>query len=136
MNIKDVAERSGLPAKTIRYYEDIGLIRPLRSANGYRSFRESDLHKLAFLARARGLGFSIDDCRKLLALYEDRSRASADVKALAEAHLEQIASKIAELKAMEETLSHLVHACAGDDRPDCPILKGLELGEEPSCHAC
>ena len=91
MNIKDVAERSGLPAKTIRYYEDIGLITPLRSANGYRAFRESDLHKLAFLARARGLGFSIEDCRKLLALYEDRSRASADVKSLAEAHLEQIA---------------------------------------------
>lgn len=128
MNIKDVAERSGLPAKTIRYYEDIGLITPLRSANGYRAFRESDLHKLAFLARARGLGFSIEDCRKLLALYEDRSRASADVKSLAEAHLEQIASKIEELKAMQATLSDLVHACAGDDRPDCPILRGLEDG--------
>ncbi len=133
MNIKDVAERAGLPAKTIRYYEEIGLIRPLRSANGYRAFRDSDLHKLAFLARARGLGFTIEDCRKLLALYEDRGRASADVKALAEAHLTQIAAKIAELRAMEETLSHLVHACAGDDRPDCPILKGLETGAETGC---
>ena len=128
MNIKDVAERSGLPAKTIRYYEEIGLIRPLRSANGYRRFRDSDLHKLAFLARARGLGFTIEDCRKLLALYEDRARASADVKAVAEAHLAQIAVKIAELRAMEATLAELVHACAGDARPDCPILKGLERG--------
>lgn len=133
MNIKDVAERAGLPAKTIRYYEEIGLIRPLRSANGYRAFRDSDLHKLAFLARARGLGFTIEDCRKLLALYEDRGRASADVKALAEAHLGQIAAKIAELRAMEATLTQLVHACAGDDRPDCPILKGLERGGDAAC---
>lgn len=125
MNIKDVAARAGLPAKTIRYYEEIGLIRPLRAANGYRSFRESDLHKLAFLARARGLGFSIEDCRALLALYEDRARASGDVKALAESHLTRIAAKIAELRAMEATLGALVQACAGDARPDCPILTGI-----------
>ena len=125
MNIKDVAERSGLPAKTIRYYEDIGLIRPLRGQNGYRVFRDSDLHKLAFLARARGLGFSIEDCRTLLALYEDRSRASSDVKAVATAHLARIADKITELRAMQDTLTHLVRACAGDKRPDCPILRGL-----------
>lgn len=131
MNIKDVSQRAGIPAKTIRYYEEIGLIRPLRSANGYRAFRESDLHKLAFLARARGLGFSIEDCRRLLALYEDRSRASADVKALAQSHLEDIARKIAELQAMQATLAELVTACAGDARPDCPILKGLESG--PAC---
>lgn len=126
MNIKDVAERSGLPAKTIRYYEDIGLIRPQRAANGYRSFCEKDLHRLTFLSRARSLGFSIEECRTLLGLYEDRARASADVKAVAEAHLERIASKIAELRAMEATLIHLVSACAGDGRPDCPILDGLE----------
>ena len=131
MNIKDVSQRAGIPAKTIRYYEEIGLIRPLRSANGYRVFRESDLHKLAFLARARGLGFSIEDCRRLLALYEDRSRASADVKALAQSHLDDIARKIAELQAMQATLAELVTACAGDARPDCPILKGLESG--PAC---
>lgn len=131
MNIKDVSQRAGIPAKTIRYYEEIGLIRPLRSANGYRAFRESDLHKLAFLARARGLGFSIEDCRRLLALYEDRSRASADVRALAQSHLEDIARKIAELQAMQATLAELVTACAGDARPDCPILKGLESG--PAC---
>lgn len=125
MNISEVALRAGLPPKTIRYYEDIGLIRPLRSQNGYRAFRESDLHKLAFLGRARSLGFSIEECRTLMALYEDRARASSDVKALAERHLDQIAAKIKELRAMEATLSTLVSACAGDNRPDCPILTGL-----------
>ena len=125
MNIKDVANRAGLPAKTIRYYEEIGLITPLRQANGYRAFRDSDLHKLAFIGRARSLGFTIEDCRALLALYEDRARASADVKALAAAHLTRIEAKIAELQAMKRTLSGLVEACAGDGRPDCPILQGL-----------
>jgi MerR family copper efflux transcriptional regulator len=132
MNIKDVSERSGLPAKTIRYYEEIGLIRPLRGTNGYRAFRDSDLHKLAFLGRARGLGFTIEECRKLLALYEDRARASADVKALAEQHLEDMEQKITELRAMQATLRDLVAGCAGDDRPDCPILTGLAEGR--SCH--
>lgn len=125
MNIKDVSQATGLPAKTIRYYEEIGLVHPLRSGNGYRVFREADLHKLAFLGRARGLGFSIEDCRALLALYDDRQRASADVKALAGRHLDQIAAKIAELRAMQATLGELVSACAGDARPDCPILSGL-----------
>jgi len=125
MNIGDVAHRSGLPAKTIRYYEEIGLIAPLRGPNGYRRFRERDLHKLGFLARARSLGFSIDDCRGLLALYEDKDRASADVKRIARGHLGQIDAKIAELEAMRATLSHLIAACAGDERPDCPILSDL-----------
>ena len=130
MNIKDVAIRAGLPAKTIRYYEEIGLITPLRQANGYRAFRDSDLHKLAFIGRARGLGFTIEDCRALLALYEDKARASADVKALAAAHLERIEAKITQLAAMKRTLSGLMDACAGDDRPDCPILDGLR---HPCC---
>ena len=134
MNIGDVAQKAGLPAKTIRYYEEIGLIRPLRSGNGYRAFRESDLHKLAFLGRARSLGFSIEECRTLMALYEDKGRASADVKALAEDHLRQIAAKITELRAMEATLTTLVHACAGDARPDCPILTGLAEPGKP-CHS-
>lgn len=125
MNIGDVSRRSGLPAKTIRYYEEIGLITPRRSANGYRSFHESDLHKLGFLGRARSLGFSIADCRNLLALYENRSRASADVKAIARDHLVRIETKLAELQQMHDTLSHLVSACAGNDRPDCPILADL-----------
>ncbi|MBY6151899.1 Cu(I)-responsive transcriptional regulator [Vannielia litorea] len=126
MNISEAATRAGLPPKTIRYYEDIGLISPDRGTNGYRSFSETHIHKLHFLARARGLGFSVEDCRTLLALYEDSGRASADVKAVAQEHLAQIEAKIAELTAMRDTLTDLVHACAGDHRPDCPILKGLE----------
>ncbi|GIT88654.1 MULTISPECIES: Cu(I)-responsive transcriptional regulator [unclassified Roseobacter] len=125
MNIGEVAERSGIPPKTIRYYEDIGLVRPQRSGNGYRTFRETDLHKLAFLGRARALGFSIEGCRNLLSLYEDETRESAQVKAIAEEHLSAIDDKIAQLQAMRETLSHLVEACHGDHRPDCPILKDL-----------
>ena len=134
MNIGDVSRLSGLPAKTIRYYEDIGLVEPLRSSNGYRAFRESDLHKLAFLGRARSLGFTIDDCRNLLKLYEDRDRASADVRQIALGHLDRIDEKLAELAAMRETLSHLVEACAGDHRPDCPILADLaaEESERPA----
>ena len=125
MKIGDVAEASGLSAKTIRYYEDIGLVRPLRGENGYRAFVETDVHKLRFLARARSLGFSIEECRTLLSLYEDRSRASADVKALAEAHLRRIDRKIAELEGLRDTLGSLVARCQGDERPDCPILDDL-----------
>ena len=129
MNIGDVATQTGLPAKTIRYYEDIGLIKPLRDENGYRRFREQDVHKLNFLGRARALGFTIEDCRTLLALYEDETRASADVKKVARAHMAQIEAKISDLNAMRDTLGHLIDACAGDDRPDCPILQ--DLGGKP-----
>ena len=128
MNISDVARDTGLPPKTIRYYEEIGLIRPMRGENGYRVFRDSDVHKLAFLGRARTLGFSIEDCRTLLALYEDQDRASADVKQVAQDHLEQIEDKIAQLQSMQATLQHLVRECAGDNRPDCPILSDLAKG--------
>ncbi|MAO00384.1 Cu(I)-responsive transcriptional regulator [uncultured Roseovarius sp.] len=128
MNISDVARETGLPPKTIRYYEDIGLIRPLRDTNGYRVFRQSDSHKLAFLGRARALGFSIEDCRKLMALYEDQDRASSDVKQLAQEHLTQIEEKIVQLQSMQATLQHLVRECAGDARPDCPILRDLAEG--------
>ncbi|GGA26570.1 Cu(I)-responsive transcriptional regulator [Neptunicoccus cionae] len=126
MNIGDVAKQAGLPAKTIRYYEDIGLIKPLRDTNGYRAFRPSDVHKLVFLARSRALGFTIEDCRALLALWEDQDRASADVRAIAKEHLSQIETKIADLESMRSTLSDLVRDCAGDSRPDCPILQKLE----------
>ncbi|HEY9040490.1 MAG TPA: Cu(I)-responsive transcriptional regulator [Roseovarius sp.] len=125
MTIKDVARRTGLPAKTIRYYEDIGLIHPTRAANGYRSFSEEDVHKLTFVGRARALGFSIAECRDLLNLYDDKSRASADVRAIAARHLADIQQKIDALAQMRDTLAHLVDACAGDDRPDCPILRDL-----------
>jgi len=125
MNIGDVAARSGLSAKTIRYYEEIGLVTPDRGGNGYRSFCQRDLHRLAFLARARSLGFSLDDCRSLLALYDDRGRASANVKEIAGDHLARIERKIAELETMRATLSHLVDSCHGDTRPGCPILDDL-----------
>ena len=126
MNISEVETRTGLPAKTIRYYEEIGLVTPARRANGYRDFQDSDAHKLAFLGRARALGFSIEDCRNLLALWEDQARASGDVRRIAKQHLVEIEDKIAGLIAMRDTLSELVKDCAGDNRPDCPILKGLE----------
>ena len=125
MNIGEVAAAADLPAKTIRYYEEIGLIRPGRDGNGYRNFAETDLHKLRFLGRARALGFSIEDCRALLALYEDDDRASAEVKKIAQRHLGEIEAKIADLTSMRETLIHLVDTCAGDARPDCPILEDL-----------
>lgn len=125
MNIKSVSEATGLPAKTIRYYEDVGLVQPAREANGYRVFSTNDLHKLAFLARARSLGFPVESCRNLLALYDDKDRASADVKALAQHHLNEIDQKLRELTTMRDTLSELVQSCAGDNRPDCPILSDL-----------
>lgn len=128
MNIGTVAEKSGLPAKTIRYYEDIGLVNPARCANGYRAFDAADLHKLAFIARARSLGFGIDECRLLLSLYEDRARESAEVKVIAEAHLEAIDRKIAELDQLRACLSDLVTHCHGDNRPECPILDALSAG--------
>ena len=125
MNIGEVSKRSGLPAKTIRYYEDIGFITPRRSENGYRVFDEKDLHRLAFIGRSRSLGFTIENCRQLLELYGDQSRASADVKRVAEENLREIDAKIADLQAMRGTLSHLIGTCAGDQRPDCPILEDL-----------
>lgn len=134
MNISEVAKRSGLPAKTIRYYEAIGLLSAPRDDNGYRNFGERELHSLAFLGRARALGFSIEECRALMALYRDAGRASADVKAVAQAHLAQIERKIADLQSMRETLATLVAQCAGDDRPGCPILQDL-AGVGEGCHA-
>lgn len=126
MNISEAAARSGVPPKTIRYYEDIQLVRPRREANGYRVFQEADVHKLAFLGRARALGFGIGDCRMLLTLWEDKARASAEVKRIASGHLDAVDAKIADLRAIRETLAHLVEACRGDDRPDCPIITSLE----------
>ena len=125
MNIGVVARKSGLPAKTIRYYEDIGLVRADRKPNGYRDYSEEHLNTLRFLARARSLGFSIEDCRQLLSLYEDRDRASSDVKTLASAHIREVEKKIVELEGIRATLSSLVDACQGDQRPDCPILADL-----------
>ncbi|MCB1385861.1 MAG: Cu(I)-responsive transcriptional regulator [Nitratireductor sp.] len=125
MNIGEASTRSGLPVKTIRYYEEIGLVHPDRGGNNYRAYGANHVSKLQFVSRARGLGFSIEECRQLLALYEDRNRASADVKAIAKTKMSMIAQKIAELEAMRETLAHLVDHCQGDSRPDCPILNDL-----------
>jgi Cu(I)-responsive transcriptional regulator len=125
MNISQAGQRAGLPPKTIRFYEEIGLIAPHRRDNGYRDFSDEDLHKLAFLRRARALGFTVEECRQLLDLYSDRSRASADVKQLACKQLARIDQQLAELQEMRRTLAALVTACAGDTRPDCPILSDL-----------
>ncbi|KQZ79118.1 Cu(I)-responsive transcriptional regulator [Mesorhizobium sp. Root157] len=125
MNVGDAARRAGLPAKTIRYYEEIGLIAPQRAGNGYRAYSGDDVHRLAFLKRARDLGFSIEVCRQLMALYQDRSRASADVRQIASDHVRAIEDKIRELQSMRATLQKLVHACHGDERPDCPILEEM-----------
>ena len=125
MNIGAAAKASGLPAKTIRYYEEIGLITPDRKANAYRDYSDDHVHKLRFIQRARSLGFSVEDCRQLLSLYEDKGRASSDVKAVAQEHPSEIERKISELSNMHDVLSHLVSACRGDNRPDCPIIDGL-----------
>ena len=125
MNIKDASHHSGLPAKTIRYYEEIGLVSPGRASNGYRDYSDNDVHQLAFVQRARSLGFTIEECKLLLSLYGDDQRASADVKALAINKIEQIDQKIQELKSLKTTLSNLAKNCHGNNKPDCPILDDL-----------
>lgn len=125
MNIGTAARQSGLPPKTIRYYEEIGLLTADRAANGYRDYSSEDVHRLRFVQRSRSLGFSVEECRQLLSLYTDRDRASADVKAIATEKLGEIDRKIAELIGLREMLGHLVENCHGDARPDCPIIDGL-----------
>jgi MerR family transcriptional regulator, copper efflux regulator len=124
--IGDAAARSGVPAKTIRYYEQIGLIRPAeRGANQYRSYSEADVAMLRFVGRARRLGFSVQELKQLVALYRDRGRASADVKAIAVHHIARIDRKLAELQTVRAALADLAEQCHGDARPDCPILDEL-----------
>ncbi len=126
MNIGEAARRSGLPAKTLRYYEDIGLIAPSgRRHNGYRDYSERDVRLLRFVQRARSLGFSVRQCRELLDLYLDHRRTSADVKRIALERIAEIERKIRELEAMKAALKHLAEKCHGDERPDCPILEDL-----------
>ncbi|NMY37334.1 MULTISPECIES: Cu(I)-responsive transcriptional regulator [unclassified Pseudomonas] len=129
MNIGQAARHSGLSAKMIRYYESIGLLKPAhRSDSGYRLYSDDDLHTLAFIKRSRDLGFSLEEVGKLLALWQDRQRASSDVKALARQHIDELNQKIVELTSLRDTLQELVDTCQGDHRPDCPILKGLASG--------
>ncbi len=132
MNIGDAAARSGLPAKTIRYYESIGLIpAAARTASGYRDYGPDDVRALRFLHRSRSLGFSMDRCRELLALYRDEGRASARVRAVAAKHVEEITQKIAALEEMKSSLQELIAECRGDEHPECPILETL-AGELPA----
>jgi MerR family copper efflux transcriptional regulator len=132
LTIGEVAERSGVPPKTIRYYEEVGLIeRAARTGSGYRIYDNVDLHVLRFVQRARSLGFSVRDCRQLLTLWRDPQRASAEVKALTLHRIAEIDRKMAELAGMRATLAHLAETCHGDDRPDCPILEEFaERGSE------
>ena len=130
MNIGNAAERSGVPAKTIRYYESIGLIPPaMRASNGYRNYDRADVETLRFIQRSRRLGFSVKDVGGLLGLWWDTRRASADVKALALSHIEEVDRRIAELESIRRTLIDLTDRCHGDDRPECPILEDLARGD-------
>jgi len=130
MNIGSVARVTGLPAKTIRYYETAGLISPpARAENGYRQYQKSDIETLNFIVQARQLGFSIKDVANLLELWNDRERASVDVKEMTLKQIDKIDQKISELQAVRATLTNLAERCHGDDRPDCPILDKLETGE-------
>jgi len=126
MNIGDAAAASGVSAKMIRHYEGIGLFAaPARSESGYRVYGERELHLLRFIRHSRDLGFSLEQIRALLALWQDRARPSREVRALAERHLVELETKLAELQAMKTTLAQLVQSCHGDERPDCPILDTL-----------
>lgn len=125
MNIGTAAKASGLTAKTIRYYEEIGLLTASRDENDYRRYTPLQVDKLRFLQRARALGFTISECRQLLSLYENKGRASADVKAIATDKIDAISQKINELMSLRESLSKLTAGCSGDDLPDCPIIDCL-----------
>ncbi|QRM57287.1 Cu(I)-responsive transcriptional regulator [Sinorhizobium sp. BG8] len=129
MNIGEAAAASGVTAKMIRHYEAIGLIRSAgRTGSGYRTYGPNDVNTLTFIRRSRDLGFSIAQIRDLLALWQDRSRVSADVKRIAQEHIGELQAKMLQLEDMVMTLNHLAANCHGDDRPDCPILEGLASG--------
>lgn len=134
MNIGQAAAASGVSAKMIRYYEQIGLIpEAARTASGYRSYGARDVHVLRFVRRARDLGFTVEGIAELLSLWNDRERHSAEVKRLAQAQIARLDTRIAELQGMRDTLAGLAACCAGDDRPDCPIL--ADMAEAPPAEA-
>ncbi|MDE2239266.1 MAG: Cu(I)-responsive transcriptional regulator [Rhodospirillales bacterium] len=134
MNLVTIAQASaitGVSAKMIRHYESIGLIKaPLRTENRYRHYSEAELHELGFIRRSRDLGFSFEDIRQLLSLWRDKARSSAEVKAIALRHVQELDQKAAALEAMSRTLKSLAATCHGDDRPDCPILEALDLPDK------
>ena len=129
MNIGSAAKAAELPIKTVRYYADIGLVAPsARSESGYRQYAKAELSKLIFVRRTRAFGFSIEETRELLSLYEDRNRSAGDVKQIAERRLADIEAKMRELAALRDELAHLVGACDGGEHPDCPIISGFAGG--------
>ena len=131
LNIGETAKASGVSAKMIRHYEKVGLFpEAQRTEAGYRQYTDREVSTLRFIRQSRDLGFSIDQIRELLGLWQDKRRPSRQVKALAQAHLQELDAKLEELSAMKATLAHLVNHCHGDDRPDCPIVEGL-ANEDP-----
>ena len=132
MNIGQASDASGVSAKMIRYYEQIGLIRPMgRTGNNYRVYGEEEVHILRFIKRARNLGFSLEETETLLKLWQDKDRTSAAVKDVADEHVADLERRIAEMQGMVKTLKHLSHCCSGDARPNCPILDDL-AGDAPA----
>ena len=132
MNIGQASDASGVSAKMIRYYEQIGLIRPMgRTGNNYRVYGEEEVHILRFIKRARNLGFSLEETETLLKLWQDKDRTSAAVKDVADEHVADLERRIAEMQGMVKTLKHLSHCCSGDERPNCPILDDL-AGDAPA----
>lgn len=126
MNISTAAKAAGLPVKTVRYYANIGLVQaPSRSDAGYRTYDDASVRKLVFIRRSREFGFSIEECRELLGLYQDQDRSSSEVKRIASKRLEEIEEKQRELQSLRDELTHLVKNCRGDHRPDCPIIDYL-----------
>jgi MerR family transcriptional regulator, copper efflux regulator len=126
MNIGEAAARSGVSAKMVRHYESLGLLpRIARTDAGYRQYGDNEVHTLRFIRRARDLGFSMAEIGELLKLWQNRRRASADVRKIAQRHADDLQRRIAEMQAMKRTLQHLVHCCRGDERPECPIMDEL-----------
>ncbi|MBX3622762.1 MAG: Cu(I)-responsive transcriptional regulator [Rhizobacter sp.] len=135
MNIGEAAKASGVSAKMIRHYESVGLFpQANRSESGYRLYSDKEVNTLRFIRHSRDLGFSIEQIRALLDLWQNRGRPSRQVKALAQAHLDELDQKLRELQTMKATLQHLVHCCAGDDRPECPIIESLAQAEPLAPH--
>lgn len=131
MNIGQAAKATGVSAKMIRYYDEIGLVQPAsRTESNYREYDTRQINELRFIRRGRGLGFSMAEITHLLSLWRDRGRPSREVKAVADRHVADLDARIAEMQAMADTLRHLSHCCAGDDRPECPILEDMTAGQE------
>lgn len=129
MNIGEAARLSGVSAKMVRHYESLGLLpRVNRTDSGYRQYSEAEVHTLRFIKRARDLGFSMDEIAELVSLWQNRRRASGNVRKIAQKHADELAQRIEAMQSMQRTLRHLIHCCQGDDRPECPILDDLAGG--------